>query len=79
MSQSFSPPYPAAELGDDTPPMPAIGQVTWSLCTSRSPGDDHVSIPQYLQRDSVGPIGRHDPLPNLLHVSYREAARLLGP
>jgi hypothetical protein len=25
------------------------------------------------------PIGPHDPLPNLLHVGYSEAARLLGP
>ena len=38
-----------------------------------------VLITQCLQRDFVGPIGSHDPLPNLLHVGYSEAARLLGP
>src|SRR5262245_65746109 len=38
-----------------------------------------VLIPQCLQRDFVDPIGAHDPLPNLLHVGYSEAARLLGP
>lgn len=36
-------------------------------------------ITQCLQRDFVDPIGPHDPLPNLLHVGYREATRLLGP
>jgi protein-tyrosine phosphatase/nicotinamidase-related amidase/aminoglycoside phosphotransferase (APT) family kinase protein len=38
-----------------------------------------VLITQCLQRDFVDPIGTHDPLPNLLHVGYSEAARLLGP
>ena len=38
-----------------------------------------VLITQCLQRDFVDPIGHHDPLPNLLHVGYSEAARLLGP
>src|SRR6266516_6374180 len=38
-----------------------------------------VLITQCLQRDFVDPIGPHDPLPNLLHVGYSEAARLLGP
>jgi protein-tyrosine phosphatase/nicotinamidase-related amidase len=38
-----------------------------------------VLITQCLQRDFVDPIGPHDPLPNLLHVGYAEAARLLGP
>lgn len=38
-----------------------------------------VLITQCLQRDFVDPIGPHDPLPNLLHVGYGEAARLLGP
>src|SRR5215467_2283545 len=38
-----------------------------------------VLITQCLQRDFVDPIGLHDPLPNLLHVGYSEAARLLGP
>ena len=38
-----------------------------------------VLITQCLQRDFVDPVGPHDPLPNLLHVGYSEAARLLGP
>jgi nicotinamidase-related amidase/aminoglycoside phosphotransferase (APT) family kinase protein len=38
-----------------------------------------VLITQCLQRDFVDPIDPHDPLPNLLHVGYSEAARLLGP
>ena len=38
-----------------------------------------VLITQCLQRDFVDPIGAHDRLPNLLHVGYSEAARLLGP
>src|SRR3974390_1883355 len=38
-----------------------------------------ILITQCLQRDFVDPIGPHDPLPNLLHVGYGEAARLLGP
>ncbi len=38
-----------------------------------------VLITQCLQRDFVDPLGPHDPLPNLLHVGYSEAARLLGP
>ena len=38
-----------------------------------------VLITQCLQRDFVAPIGPHDPLPNLLHVGYTEATRLLGP
>jgi protein-tyrosine phosphatase/nicotinamidase-related amidase/aminoglycoside phosphotransferase (APT) family kinase protein len=38
-----------------------------------------VLITQCLQRDFVDPIGLHDPLPNLLHVGYSEAARLFGP
>ncbi len=38
-----------------------------------------ILITQCLQRDFVDPIGPHDPLPNLLHVGYSEAARLLGP
>ena len=38
-----------------------------------------VLITQCLQRDFVDPIGPHDPLPNLLHVGYSEASRLLGP
>lgn len=35
-----------------------------------------VLITQCLQRDFVDPIGPHDPLPNLLHVGYSEAASL---
>ena len=38
-----------------------------------------VLITQCLQRDFVDPIGPHDPLPNLLHVGYSKAERLLGP
>src|SRR5215472_504411 len=38
-----------------------------------------VLITQCLQRDFADPIGQHDPLPNLLHVGYSEAVRLLGP
>jgi protein-tyrosine phosphatase/nicotinamidase-related amidase len=37
-----------------------------------------VLITQCLQRDFVDPIGPYDPLPNLLHVGYSEADRLLG-
>jgi hypothetical protein len=37
-----------------------------------------VLITQCLQRDFVDPIAPSDPLPNLLHVGYSEAARLLG-
>jgi hypothetical protein len=37
-----------------------------------------VLITQCLQRDFVDPIGPHDPLPNLLHVGYSEANRLMG-
>jgi hypothetical protein len=37
-----------------------------------------VLIIQCLQRDFVDPISPHDPLPNLLHVGYSEAARLQG-
>jgi len=36
-------------------------------------------ITQCLQRDFVAPLAPHAPLPNLLHVGAREAARLLGP
>ena len=38
-----------------------------------------VLITQCLQRDFADPIGPHDRLPNLLHVGYSEAARMLGP
>jgi nicotinamidase-related amidase len=37
-----------------------------------------ILITQCLQRDFVDPIGQDDPLPNLLHVGYAEATRLLG-
>ncbi|MGI5861265.1 MAG: isochorismatase family protein [Myxococcales bacterium] len=37
-----------------------------------------VLITQCLQRDFVGPVGAHEPLPNRLHVGRREALRLLG-
>lgn len=35
-------------------------------------------ITQCLQNDFVKPIGRFEPLPNLLHVGHEEAKRLLG-
>ncbi len=35
-------------------------------------------ITQCLQTDFVGPIGRHEPLPNLLHIGHEEARRLMG-
>ena len=38
-----------------------------------------VPITQCPQRDFIDPIGPHDPLPNLLHLGYSEAARLRGP
>ena len=38
-----------------------------------------VLITQCMQRDFVDPIGPYDSLPNLLHVGYTEADRLLGP
>src|SRR5262249_19020385 len=79
MSPSFSPPSLAVELGDDTQPMIAIGQVTWSFGTSRSPRRrprlDH-AVPSARFHS---PIGRHDLLPSLLQVGYGEAARLLRP
>lgn len=35
-------------------------------------------ITQCLQNDFVKPVGKHDPLPNMLHVGYEEARRLMG-
>lgn len=35
-------------------------------------------ITQCLQRDFVGPIGRHDAPPSRLHVGHAEAERMLG-
>jgi nicotinamidase-related amidase len=35
-------------------------------------------ITQCLQNDFVQPIGKNDPLPNLLHVGWEEARRLMG-
>ncbi|MFN8456827.1 MAG: isochorismatase [Anaerolineae bacterium] len=35
-------------------------------------------ITQCLQNDFVKPLGRYDPLPNMLHVGFDEARRLLG-
>ena len=37
-----------------------------------------VLITQCLQRDFADPVGPRDPLPNLLHAGWSEAARLLG-
>ncbi len=39
---------------------------------------DRLLITQCLQNDFVQPIGRYDPMPNLLHVGSEEATRLLG-
>ena len=33
---------------------------------------------QCLQNDFVKPVGRHEPLPNRLHVGYSESLRLMG-
>lgn len=35
-------------------------------------------ITQCLQNDFVKPLGRHEPLPNFLHVGFEEARRLMG-
>jgi protein-tyrosine phosphatase/nicotinamidase-related amidase len=37
-----------------------------------------ILITQCLQNDFVQPLGRHDPIPNRLHVGYDEARRLMG-
>ena len=37
-----------------------------------------ILITQCLQNDFVKPIGKYDPLPNLLHVGYEESIRLMG-
>ncbi len=37
-----------------------------------------ILITQCLQNDFVKPIGRYDPMPNLLHVGHEEARRLMG-
>lgn len=37
-----------------------------------------ILITQCLQNDFVEPIGKYDSLPNLLHVGYSEAKRLMG-
>jgi hypothetical protein len=37
-----------------------------------------VLITQCLQHDFVAPIGRYDTLPNLLHIGFEEARRLVG-
>ena len=34
-------------------------------------------ITQCLQNDFVKPIGKYDPLPNLLHIGYEESIRLI--
>jgi protein-tyrosine phosphatase/nicotinamidase-related amidase len=43
-----------------------------------TPLPDRMLITQCLQNDFVQPIGRFEPLPNLLHVGSDEATRLLG-
>jgi protein-tyrosine phosphatase/nicotinamidase-related amidase len=37
-----------------------------------------ILITQCLQNDFVQPLGRYDPLPNMLHVGFDEARRLMG-
>lgn len=37
-----------------------------------------ILITQCLQNDFVKPIGKYDPLPNLLHIGYEESIRLMG-
>ena len=37
-----------------------------------------VLITQCLQQDFVAPVGRYDQLPNLLHIGFEEARRLMG-
>lgn len=37
-----------------------------------------ILITQSLQNDMIKPIGKYDPLPNLLHIGYEEARRLMG-
>jgi len=37
-----------------------------------------ILITQCLQHDFVSPVGRYDPLPNLLHIGFEEARRLMG-
>lgn len=37
-----------------------------------------VLITQCLQHDFVAPVGRYDRLPNLLHIGFEEARRLMG-
>ncbi|MCD6066283.1 MAG: isochorismatase family protein [Bacteroidetes bacterium] len=39
---------------------------------------DAILITQCLQNDFVQPLEKYDPLPNSLHVGYREALRLVG-
>jgi protein-tyrosine phosphatase/nicotinamidase-related amidase len=79
MSQSHSPssPQPDEVIISGAYPRPASSRgLGFFLVTSDM---TTVLITQCLQRDFVDPIGPHDPLPNLLHVGYSEAARLLGP
>ncbi len=37
-----------------------------------------ILITQCLQHDFVAPVGRYDALPNLLHIGFEEARRLMG-
>ena len=37
-----------------------------------------ILITQCLQNDFVQPIEKYDKLPNLLHIGYNEARRLMG-
>src|SRR5437870_822616 len=64
-------------------PACARGCASWRACTKWRPVADApeggaILITECLQNDFVAPISKHDPLPNLLHVGYEEARRLLG-
>jgi len=74
MSPPYSPPYPAAELDDNTRPTIATGQVTRSLLSFLGHAeDDHGPVMRRHQRDLADPISPHEPLPGLLPVGYSEA------
>src|SRR5438045_9385854 len=42
------------------------------------PMERSLLITQCLQNDFVQPLNKYDPLPNALHVGYRESLRLVG-
>ena len=57
------------------------GVVGWGECTaSEGPfyNEEFTDSAWHAIRDFVAPIGRYDPLPNLLHIGFEEARRLMG-